>query len=74
MKHLASPPDYAHPDTGHAARHLASRNEFLTRALKSREDSRRTGVYFDAVDVHAALEAKLRAKQASGKPGLRSDP
>jgi hypothetical protein len=41
---------------------------FLARALKSREEARRTGVYYPATEVHAELQRGLdgRRKQVLG--------
>lgn len=39
--------------------------EFIARGLRAREESKRTGVYHDADDVHAMLKAKLDAALAS---------
>jgi hypothetical protein len=38
--------------------------EFIARGLASREEAKRTGVYFDAEFVHAELRAMLDAKKA----------
>lgn len=35
--------------------------EFIARGLESRDDAKRTGIYFDADDVHAELRAMLEA-------------
>jgi hypothetical protein len=41
--------------------------EFIARGLFSREESKRTGIYHDADDVHARLKAKLDAAVAKDK-------
>lgn len=48
-----------------------TRAEFIARGLASRDEAKRTGVYFDADDVHAELgrmlasaKAKLQKKKA----------
>jgi hypothetical protein len=41
-----------------------SQREFITRGLESRDEARRTGIYFDAADVHAELRAMLDAAKA----------
>lgn len=41
-----------------------ARAEFLARGLASRDDARRTGVYFDADVVHAELTEKLNKARA----------
>jgi hypothetical protein len=38
--------------------------EFIARGLASREEAKRTGIYFDADAVHAELRAMLDAKKA----------
>jgi predicted transcriptional regulator len=38
--------------------------EFIARGLASREHGERTGIYFDADEVHAELRAMLAAKKA----------
>jgi hypothetical protein len=38
--------------------------DFIARGLASRDESRRTGKYFDAADVHAELEGMLKAALA----------
>jgi predicted transcriptional regulator len=38
-----------------------AQREFLARGLASRDEARRTGVYFDAADVHAELADMLKA-------------
>ncbi len=38
--------------------------EFLARGLAAREESKRTGVYYDADEVHDELRAMLEAKRA----------
>lgn len=42
-----------------------TQREFMARGLASRDDAKRTGVYFDAADVHAELRAMLEATKAS---------
>lgn len=45
-----------------------SQREFVARGLASRDDAKRTGIYFDAADVHAELRAMLEhAKAGSDK-------
>lgn len=41
-----------------------SQREFIARGLASRDDAKRTGIYFDAADVHAELRAMLEATKA----------
>jgi hypothetical protein len=44
------------------------RAEFIARGLASRDDAKRTGVYYSADDVHASLRKSLdRAKKRIGK-------
>lgn len=38
--------------------------EFIARGLAAREEAKRTGVYYDADEVHAELRAMLDAKKA----------
>jgi hypothetical protein len=41
--------------------------DFVARALRSRDQARRTGEYYDAAEVHAELEAMLvAAEKAQG--------
>jgi hypothetical protein len=40
------------------------RQEFIARGLASREESRKTGEYFDAKDVHAELRDMLNAAKS----------
>ncbi|CAN7463229.1 YlcI/YnfO family protein [Rhizobium sp. LjRoot254] len=41
-----------------------TQREFIARGLASRDDAKRTGVYFDAADVHAELRTMLAAAKA----------
>ncbi len=44
------------------------RAEFITRGLASRDDAKRTGIYYSVEDVHAQLRKSLaRAKKRIGK-------
>jgi len=38
--------------------------EFIARGLASRGNAKKSGIYFDADDVHAELRAMLEAKKA----------
>jgi len=48
--------------------HRQMQNEFLARGLRSQAEARLTGEYYDAAEVHARLESKLKAAKA-GKSG-----
>ena len=41
-----------------------SQREFIARGLASRDDAKRTGIYFNADDVHAELRAMLQDAKA----------
>lgn len=42
-----------------------AQHEFIARGLKSRDEARRSGAYFDADAVHAELRAMLEKSTAS---------
>ncbi len=44
-----------------------TQDEFIARGLASRDEARRTGLYFSADDVHAELRAMLAAKKAAAR-------
>ncbi|WP_331523283.1 hypothetical protein [Pinirhizobacter sp.] len=41
---------------------LRQQRAFMARAVASREETKRTGIYFDAREVHDELRAKLASR------------